>query len=74
MHEVPTACAVPLLLKLSTSDDLWHPWNGGGYPPPFHHKHTNHKLTPDNNDEWKTFVTNNTINYLDTLIELDLTQ
>ena len=29
---------------------------------------------PDNNDEWETFVTNNAINYLDTLIELDLTQ
>jgi hypothetical protein len=29
---------------------------------------------PDNNDEWETFVTNNAINYLGTLIELDLTQ
>lgn len=29
---------------------------------------------PDNNDEWETFVTNNAIDYLDTLIELDFTQ
>lgn len=29
---------------------------------------------PDNNDEWEKFVTNNAINYLETLIDLDLTQ
>lgn len=61
MHEVPTACTVPLLLKLSTSDDLWDM---------FLEDHGN----PDNNDEWETFVTNNAIDYLDTLIELDFTQ
>lgn len=29
---------------------------------------------PDNDDEWKAFVINNAINYLETLIDLNLTQ